>query len=167
MRYRPLPPLKLLKSLFDYDLMTGELRWKINRRGTAKAGDIAGTISVFGYRIVMILDHPYRAVRVIWKLVTGCDPKTKEVDHKNGNRSDDRWMNLRLAERWQQTVNASGKNQTGHRGVVQRANGKFVACIRFDGKSIRLGTFDNVEQASRAYRSASKQFHKEWRTERR
>ena len=164
MKYIPLPPIEWLCQLFIYDPETGQLRWRVNRRGTAKAGGIAGHINSHGYRVVLIMNRPYRACRVIWKLQTGVDPKTQEIDHKNGAKSDDRWENLRLAARWQQTVNATTRpNRTGHRGVILAPSGRYVATINYQGKFEHLGTFDTVELAAAAYQNAAAKYHAEYR----
>lgn len=41
-----------LAKLLEYDPDTGAFRWKVNRRGTAKAGQEAGHINASGYRII-------------------------------------------------------------------------------------------------------------------
>lgn len=42
-----------LAKLLEYDPDTGAFRWKVNRRGTAKAGQEAGHINASGYRIIL------------------------------------------------------------------------------------------------------------------
>ena len=65
-------------------------------------------------------------------MVTGVDPEELEVDHKNGKEGDDRWENLRLATRSQNGVNTRHHAKSGHRGVWEKANGRWCASITDD-----------------------------------
>ena len=67
------------------------------------------------------------------------------VDHRNGDKRDDRWANLRLATRTQNNRNTSAKGYTIGPG------GKFNAQITVDRKHIHLGSYDTGEQARAAY----------------
>ena len=48
-------------------------------------------------------------------------------------------------------------NRTGVRGVTI-SNGKYVARIRVQGKTIRLGTFSHLEQAAEARKKAEARY---------
>lgn len=50
------------------------------------------------------------------------------------------------------------QNKTGVAGVWPRYNGRFQAKIRVDGKTIHLGTFRTVEEASAAYQEARNRY---------
>lgn len=110
--------------------------------------------------IVGIDGVTYRAHRLAWFYVTGVWPE-KTVDHKNRNRADNRWRNLRLATHHQQRQNQSvGRaNKTGFLGVRRHRKGKFEANIGVGGKHIYLGLFDTAEEASRVYLRAKRQLH--------
>lgn len=92
--------------------------------------------------------------------IFGC----KNVDHKNGNRFDNRKGNLRRATKIQNGQNQRLKtnNTSGFKGVhrVSRT-GKFVAYIRVNKKRKHLGTFSKCKDAASAYDSeAVKRFGK-------
>jgi hypothetical protein len=85
-----------LKELLDYNQDTGIFVWKINRNGGAKARDIAGSIHHEGYIRIQINKKIYAGHRLAWLYVYGSFPKLK-IDHIDGNPSNNKICNLRLA----------------------------------------------------------------------
>lgn len=147
--------LELARSLFSYDPLTGELRWKRPpRRGVS--AEPAGCRNSDGYLIVGYKGREYLGIHIIWMLMTGEWPR-HIVDHKNRIKADDRWENLRAATHSENNRNANLRkdNKTGVRGVVVPPRSrKFEARITVDGRQIGLGRFDFLEQAAQARRSA-------------
>lgn len=159
-----LPPLELLNQFFKYDPVTGKLTNKITR-GRAKAGALAGRVNLNGYMQVRINYVAYYLSRVIWKMQTGEDPGEKEIDHIDGNRQNNRWNNLRLATRAENTANKpkTKGDLSLPKGVYHSATkGKYCACIKINRKAIHLGTFVTPEQAGRAFEEASKKIFGEY-----
>ena len=161
---------------FDYSIVTGDLYWKQSPCNNTPVGSIAGSIDHNGHRIVGFMGRRYRVNRLIWKLVTGEDP-TLQVDHKDGERDNNAWHNLRLATLSQNNCNCKPKSRqtksTQHlpKGVVMvsprvNAANPYLARIRKDNKTFNLGYFSTPEQAHDAYCLAAKNLHKEFaRTE--
>ena len=88
-------------------------------------------------------------------------PKGMVVDHINGNRMDDRRCNLRICTPLQNGWNRRSTGGTSRfKGVhLDRRSGKWIARIRYLGRTIRIGSFDDEVQAARAYdRMAMKLF---------
>lgn len=159
---RPLITLDEARSLFGYNPETGDLIWKVIRKchgGFVVPGTVAGTNSN-GYTAVGVNQRIYRAHRIAWLLQTGEWPSAgMDIDHINGNRSDNRWCNLRLATRSQNNMNRSkAKTAHGAAGVYQRTyrsgNKKWHARVAFDGQLILLGHFDTKEDALAAREAA-------------
>jgi hypothetical protein len=75
-------------------------------------------------------------------------PADKVVDHVNGDGLDNRRCNLRLATTQQNTANSRRNThaKSGYIGVHAHKSGKFFANF-----TINLGTYDNAEDAARAY----------------
>ncbi len=149
----------LLNHLFEYDKETGNLIWKIQKRGTRK-GSIAGTIKSHGYLCVGINYNSYRAHRLIFLMHKGYLPKT--IDHINGDKLDNRIENLRAATVGQNQHNrkTNANNTSGYKGVSwHKAKKKWVSRIKLEGKSIHLGYFDNVEEAAEVVRKAREELH--------
>lgn len=111
-----------------------------------------------GYMCGEIFNKPVSAHRVAFTIYHGKRPDG-EVDHINGNRSDNRISNLRDTTR---TVNArnmkkSAANQSGVTGVsFYKSSGRWQSRIMADGKYLHLGYFDRFDDAVSARKSAEK-----------
>lgn len=114
-----------------------------------------------GYRQGSIFGVNIRAHRVAWALVHGYWPET--IDHINGNRSDNRLVNLRACTQAENVRNCPVRkhNRLGVKGVQKWGN-KFTASIRLNGKVNRLGTFETIAEAAAAYAKASAELHGEF-----
>jgi hypothetical protein len=79
-----------------------------------------------------------------------------DVDHKNRDRGDCRWENLRPATRSQNNANSipQAHNKLGVKGVY-REGSKFVARIKVNGRGKRLGSFPSASLAAYAYKAAA------------
>lgn len=101
--------------------------------------------------------------RIVWEAANGPIPKGMVIDHINGNRSDNRIVNLRMvthAENMQNVFKARAGNASGIKGVTwAKANKKWQARIKINGKLIFLGLFDVKEDAAMAYAKAAAIFH--------
>jgi hypothetical protein len=104
------------RSILTYDPNTGICRWKKNNK-------IAGSLTEDGYIRVTIKYRRYMLHRIIWLIVTGQYP-VYDVDHRNTNRSNNRWKNLRDATRSQNIANSNlySTNKSGLKGVRWREN---------------------------------------------
>ena len=140
-----------LKSVLNYDLNTGEFRWKINKSRRAKKGDLAGCTDInksSGYTRIWINYKSYRAHRLAWLWMTGEWPQF-EIDHKNRIRSDNRWNNLRPATNSQNKINGKAykNNKSGYKGVYWNKNTKnWVASININKKQTHLGCFNSKKE---------------------
>lgn len=86
-------------AILKYEPGTGALIWKTgSRAGLPMSGASPG------YLTVNYCDHSYRAHRVAWLLHYGAWP-VDELDHINGNRSDNRICNLRDVTHSQNQMN--------------------------------------------------------------
>lgn len=161
-KLRPLPPLSVLKELLDYAPETGVLIWRV-QHGRAAPGQIAGMIMPTGYRRLKIQDGSYMAHRIAWKLMTGSDPAA-EVDHIDGERSNNVWANLRAASKSQNMRNRVSCSKVGMPKGVRPVRGgrRFRAVICEHGKQKHLGNFSTVGEAAAAYASEESRIHGEF-----
>lgn len=164
---KELPPIQTLRQLLDYDPATGLLIWKTrplemfggdvricNTWNTRYAGKEAlGSVDALGYKVGHLRSVYVRAHRVIWKLMHGVDP-AGQIDHINGERDDNRAVNLRDVNQSGNQRNAGLRhdNKSGHAGVHVRKNGQITAYVC--GKY--MGVFPTVEAAAEARRAAER-----------
>lgn len=163
---RPLPSAERLRELFSYDSETGDLVWKIipcNFR-RAKPGDIAGRIGPKGYRIIGVDRSYYYAHRLIWKIITDCDP-VDQIDHIDGNRLNNKFENLREAANGPNLCNAKLRkdNKSGFKGVCwEHTHKAWKAYISHNGKQFKLGRFKHLSAAVEAVRRERERLHGEY-----
>lgn len=153
-----------LRELFAYDPSTGAIHWKDGGAGrnTEKP---AGSPNGDGYISIRFGGKNYRAHRVVWAIHFGDVPPGMQVDHINGNRSDNRVENLRLATNKQNSINSHVPVRTlsGFRGVYRRPNeNKWRAQIKDGLKSVTLGYFHTPEEAHAAFCKAAVELHGEF-----
>lgn len=155
----------LIAESFDYDQDTGELSWKATPWVPShRVGAFPTVTTACGYLTVKIAGKTLPAHRVAYVLMTGGFPPNGQViDHINGNKTDNRWCNLRACTRAQNGQNALGlvpNNSSGFRGVYwDKRFSKWKANIRAFGKRYSLGSFDNKEDAIAARLEASARLH--------
>jgi len=94
--------------------------------------------------------------RVLWAAFNGPIPKGMNIDHINGDKSDDRLENLRCVTPSENNMafNKPRAGTSGYRGVhFCKERGKWVSTISKDGKRITLGRFDSPKLAA---------IHRDW-----
>lgn len=121
-----------LKSIFSYDPETGIFIKNIyfDDKGRKRGGKKQGSLCRNGYIVLMINYKRYLVHRLAWFYMTGEWPKN-DIDHINGIKRDNRFVNLREATKSENGQNRRGaqKNNksTGLLGAyVERATGKFL-----------------------------------------
>lgn len=173
-----LPSMGRLRKLLTYIPETGSLSW--NRLAPSDFQDGKRTalhscriwnsvnaekpalscIDASGYLVGGIDYRRTYQHRVIWKWVTGDDPN--EIDHINGNRADNRWVNLRNVDRTgnMRNLRRPTTNSTGVIGV-HRERKVWVASGSVENKTVVIGRFVTLDEASCARRAweAERGFH--------
>lgn len=154
----------MLLSRFIYDADTGALIWKHsdNQRSAWNgkfAGKAAGYIRNDGYRIINLAGSYLYAHRIIWAMTMGEWPD--QIDHINGDRSDNRLENLRSVSATENNRNLRrrAKSVSGRTGVFwDSVNNRWGASIQVDGRSIWLGRFNTVSEAGAARSAAEARY---------
>ncbi len=151
--------LDALRAVLAYDPITGALTWKRKPSRFATRvvpGAEAGCFDGNGYRTMLFRRKQYLGHRVSWALYHGHWPL--ELDHRDGNPSNNRLDNLRECDHRQNCMNRLNPiGSSGLRGAVRMKNGKWQAQIKVDGNTRHIGVFDTAAAASGAYWSAKTQ----------
>ncbi|AUB75618.1 hypothetical protein B195_012465 [Pseudomonas sp. Lz4W] len=86
------------------------LKWLVS--GTGRRPDLrVGSKDTMGYWKVCYKRKAYMVHRIIWEMVNGPIPAAHVIDHRNGDVTDNRRANLRLATTMQNGLNQSGKGR--------------------------------------------------------
>jgi hypothetical protein len=152
------------RAILSYDPETGVLRYKLDRPGGPRKGDIAGCASDGGRLILMIDGILYKAHRLAWLIHYGEWPRG-EVTHLDRDLGNNRIANLRVVTRVGVTraMSRSKRNVSGTKGVTPTPDRKkWRAHIGVGGKSIYLGSYDGLHDAVRARKAAEARY---WHTE--
>ena len=146
-----------IEPLLTYDPLSGEFHWK-RSRGGRKAGSRAGHLQTFKesgkkYWVIRIHNQLILASRLAWAFMKG--EWAKEVDHKDGDSTNDIFSNLRSATHSQNMSNTHRRrdNKSGYKGVSwDEINKKWVVRIRVpNGRYENLGRFSNAAEGHQAY----------------
>lgn len=151
-----------LREVLIYDQHAGVFKWSLKTNRKVVVGANAGSVTRHGYVAIRIDGTRFAAHRLAFLYVTGKWPDG-EIDHINGVRSDNRWINLRAcssAENRQNQRAAHAGSSSGLLGVSWNSRlQKWVAQIAVDGRRRHLGCFDDASKARNAYVAAKRQIH--------
>lgn len=146
--------------MLNYDPLTGLFTWRQKPQRRIKIGAPVGCITDSGYLRTSIDRHYYRLHRLAWLYVTGAWP-AGDIDHIDGNRTNNAFANLRDVSR---TINAQNKREAlGHNktsGVlgVSKKGTRWRARVYVNGKD-HTTYHATVEEAQQAYIEAKRIRH--------
>lgn len=146
-----------LREVLRYDHAAGRF-FSIAGTWRTPPGSMVGVPSTGGYRAVYVPGAgQFTEHRLVWLYVYGHFPPD-DIDHINGDRTDNRINNLRLATRSQNNMNARKRtvNKSGFKGVSWHSGAhKWRATIMLDRHQTHLGFYDAPELAHAAYVAAA------------
>ena len=164
-----------IRQLLDYDLCTGKFTWRPRPRelftterdwnawNTRYAKKVAGYTPKGPkgnqYCKIAIFGELYYAHRLAWLWMTGAWP-INEIDHKDCDKLNNRWSNLREATCGQNKANirALVHKTTSLKGVnFNKKRGDYQAAIQVNRNRIHLGYFSTAADAHSAYCMAAEQ----------
>ena len=156
---------ELCRQLLRYEPETGKFYWLPRPNNPQWTGRHAGKealtfVDGHGYRMGRLLNVSVAAHRIAWAISHGAVP-AGDIDHINGDRTDNRIANLRAVDRLTNTRNAGVKtnNTSGHIGVTWAATRrKWAAQIGIRGKVIPLGRFERYDDAVLARENAERRY---------
>lgn len=138
----------------NYNPDTGIFTWKKARFGI-RSDAIAGSVNKNGYIYVTVNGCRSTAHRLAWLYYYGKWP-SKQIDHINGVRSDNRICNLRECSSRENHHNMQRHRAGKLLGACYMPNQrkKWQSRIRVNGKLIHLGYFETEQEAHGAYLKA-------------
>jgi len=160
---KPIITQEYLKSILNYNPETGMFTWKLRKAKRNHFGDEAGYLKE-GYRYVEINGKPFALHRLAFLYMNGEMPENL-VDHINGVKNDNRWVNLRNATNQQNTINVklNANNKSGVRCVSYfKPMKKWILRCTVNKKRHFIGYFDDLDLARIAYEQFAKKHHGEF-----
>lgn len=172
--YKYMLTQKYLKECFDYNSVTGILKWKkrpshhfkdektwriTNNRFNGKEAGYKANSRGKEYRRVELNGKPQQTHRIIWIILNDYCPD--EIDHVNGNGLDNREINIRDASRTDNCRNNRRRkdNLSGVTGVNWDKNSNsWKAVIAVDKNKIYLGRYKNFNDGVIARKMAEYEY---------
>jgi hypothetical protein len=155
--------LDVMSEFLQYNKDEGSFIWKKSPCNKIKVGSAAGSVAKDGYLRVIFRRRQYQLHRVVWLFEKGAWPKY-EIDHIDGNRSNNHISNLRdvthsVNLQNKKSVNKSNRS-SGLLGVSwNKSVAKWQASICLNGSAKYLGVFDSAIEAHETYLHHKRKIH--------
>jgi hypothetical protein len=161
---KSLPSQEELYKFFEYK--EGNLYWKIKPRNSAKIGDKVGSLDSKGYVVLKLNNLQYKMHRIIWVYHYDTISSNLQIDHIDGNKTNNMIENLRLATNSQNKSNNKRVYCNSKSNILgvhwSKTKRKWVSQIRKNNKAIHLGYFLNQDDAIAARKAAELQYFAEF-----
>jgi len=170
---KPLPALDYLRECFNVNYFTGDVFWKerptnhfnsivtaqrINRRFSGKKLKP----SCNGYVTARIGNNLLSIHRVIYAIYNNCDPIGYEIDHSDGDRSNNAITNLRKATHSQNGMNRKGADIRSSSKILGvsfcKQTGLWKARCEANGKAIWGGRHSTKKEAAKKARELRQKY---------
>jgi len=159
-----LPTQEEIHKYFIYIPETGVFLNRITRSNQAKEGHQSGCVDQTGYIYIYFKMTRLLAHRMAWMYMYGIEPDG-QIDHINGDRTDNRIANLRVSTAHQNARNRglSKNSSTGFKNISWNAErGSWEVSIKMNGKKAFFKRFKILQEAQRAAISAREELHGEF-----
>lgn len=148
------PTAAQLRAVVKYDPETGQFCKCADNR---PVGHISPAL---GYVFVYIAGQQYYGHQLAWLYMTGQWPAS-QIDHRDGNKADNRWKNLRAADSGQQKMNVGTRrdNRLGHKGIQLTRSGNFRVRVSARGRTTHDQCYPTLDEAISAHAIAVQAAH--------
>lgn len=152
-----------LKFLLTYYPGDGRFFWNISPANNIKPHSLAGSVQNTGYLAISIYGKKYLCHRLAFLYVNGKWPEY-QVDHINGDRSDNSWKNLREATNSQNGINKPVRKDSSTQVKNVHKNGSgFIVRMVINGKDKCFGTYPDIELAMLVAEEARNKYQGEFK----
>lgn len=152
---------KELKQWLQYSPLVGTFEW-IKKGRRVQLLSLAGAVDrKSGYITIGLRGKTYRAHHLAWLYMTGELP-TMDIDHKDGDKTNNAFSNLRLATKSQNCWNSKNfcTSSSGIKGVLYDKNAKkWRAVLSIYNKKVHIGLFKTKEEAEEAVKAKREEMH--------
>jgi hypothetical protein len=155
------PSYEKIAKILDYNPKTGKFFRKLNTSPNGRIGEVKGYITGRKYRKTSVGGIQFYDHQLAWLLFYLKWPET-QIDHINGNRQDNRILNLREVTVSQNALNRSyqANSKTKHKCVHWKPDKKkYRVKIGICGKYHHIGYFKSLDEAIGARDKAIKKLH--------
>lgn len=142
--------------LLTYNPENGVIRWR-------DSGEVAGSKISGGYILIELPDGSKQYAHRLAFMLMGEEPP-ELVDHINGIKDDNRWVNLRASNKVDNACNAKLRedNKSGFKGVSwDSTRGRWRVSVTYD-KSTVSRRFKNLDEAVGFMKKLRKELHKDY-----
>jgi hypothetical protein len=146
-----------LKEVLNYNHCTGEF----SPRNGVHRGRSIGSLDQ-GYIRITVDNRAYRAHRLAFLYMMGSFPEGL-IDHKNGLRSDNKWLNLRECTHTQNRLNVKRQKKTGYKNVHWDKKTKcWLVKLQKNKRVEYFGYYKDEELAGLVAQEARNKYHGEF-----
>lgn len=141
-----------------YEPETGQFYWLIDACTNVLKGDLAGCTDKHGYRRIVYRNKVYKCHRLAWSLHNNYVESFPQIDHVNGNRSDNRIENLRISSPRENSLNRKCHREGRLPGCheVKTKNGSlWRVAIVINKQRLHIGCYESQEVAHMVYLMAT------------
>ena len=152
------------KALEWFEYRDGDLYWRKSPNKKVKEGSLVKINPKNEYTQVTLHGEKWSVHRLIYLIHYG--EFYGNLDHIDGNSRNNKIGNLRMASYSENNINRKTpkSNTSGFKGVYFcKQTSKWRSSISSNGNRLRLGRFDNLEDAVNAYEKAAEKVHGNFR----
>lgn len=150
----PTDPVEFILERYIYNYKSQTVHWKSQYSEDGCGSLVSIWNNGKGYLRTKIHGKSVLAHHVVWILTTGKKPdEGMQIDHIDGNRSNNAHTNLRMVDQSTNKHNQSSKGYHWH-----ARDKKWEAAITTNKKQIYLGRFDTEAEARAVYLAAKKAY---------
>lgn len=140
------------------------LKTLIDERDIKKIPNYAINLNGWGYPCITFREKNKRITKSLHQIIMGEIPKGMVIDHIDGNPLNNQKSNLRICTPQQNQFNQrKTRGVSKYKGVSWYKNyKKWMAKIKFNGRTYNLGYFNTEIQAAKAYDEKAKEIFGEF-----